>query len=99
MKSAAAITASALFELSTFVKGKKSKKYYDAAVDIVHALGSENYRAKAGENANFILRHSTGAIPQNSEIDVPLVYGDYYFIEALMRYDALLDGKKIPFAK
>ena len=51
------------------------------------------------ENANFILRHSTGAIPQNSEIDVPLVYGDYYFIEALMRYDALLDGKKIPFAK
>lgn len=97
--SAAAITASALFELSTFVKGKKSKKYYDAAVDIVHALGSENYRAKAGENANFILRHSTGAIPQNSEIDVPLVYGDYYFIEALMRYDALLDGKKIPFAK
>ena len=97
--SAAAITASALFELSTFVKGKKSKKYYDAAVDIVHALGSDNYRAKAGENANFIIKHGTGAIPQNGEIDVPLVYADYYFIEALIRYDALLDGKKIPFAK
>lgn len=97
--SAAAITASALFELSTFVEGAKSEKYYNAAVDIVHALGSSKYRAKEGENGNFILKHSVGAIPHNNEIDVPLVYADYYFVEALVRYNALLDGKSIPFAK
>lgn len=97
--SAAAITASALFELSTFVDGARADKYYNAAVDIVHALGSDRYRAKAGENGNFILKHSVGAIPHNNEIDVPLVYADYYFVEALVRYNALLDGKAIPFAK
>ncbi len=97
--SAAAITASALFELSTCVEGQRSEKYYNAAVDILHALGSDRYRAKAGENGNFILKHSVGAIPHNNEIDVPLVYADYYFVEALVRYNALIDGGVIPFSK
>lgn len=39
--------------------------------------------------------HSTGAIPQNSEIDVPLTYADYYFLEALYRYDLLLNGQSL----
>jgi len=30
--------------------------------------------------------HSTGHKPANSEIDVPLVYADYYYLEALLRY-------------
>lgn len=93
--SAAALTASALFELSGYVKGKKSELYFETAKQIIHALGSEKYRAKLGENANFVLMHSTGAIPQNSEIDVPLTYADYYFIEALHRYNLLLDGKPL----
>lgn len=93
--SAAALTASALFELSGYVKGKKSELYFETAKQIIHALGSEKYRAKLGENANFVLMHSTGAIPQNSEIDVPLTYAYYYFIEALHRYNLLLDGKPL----
>lgn len=93
--SAAACTASALLELSTYVKGSKSKKYFDGAVQILHSLGSPAYRAKLGENANFILMHSVGAIPHGSEIDVPLTYADYYFIEALHRYNRLLDGKPL----
>ncbi len=97
--SAAALTASALFELSTYTKGAKSEKYYKTAVQIVHALGSDVYRAKEGENGNFIIKHCVGAIPQNSEIDVPLVYADYYFVEALMRYKALLENKKLPIFK
>jgi len=44
-----------------------------------------------GENGNFILKHSVGSIPGNSEVDVPLTYADYYFIEALMRYRDLID--------
>lgn len=93
--SAAACTASALLELSTYVKGSKSKKYYDGAVKIMHSLASPAFRAKLGENANFILKHSTGAIPHGGEIDVPLTYADYYFIEALYRYNKLLDNEPL----
>ncbi len=87
--SAAAITASALFELSGYVKGKKAK-YRHAAIQILHTLGSPAYRAPAGGNGNFVLMHSVGSIPHKSEIDVPLVYADYYFAEALQRYRASL---------
>lgn len=90
--SAAALVASALFELSGYTKGEKGNTYLETAKQIVHSLGSPNYRAKEGENANFILMHSTGAIPQNSEIDVPLTYADYYFVEALYRYNKLLNN-------
>lgn len=93
--SAAACVASALLELSTYVKGSKGKKYLEGAKQILHSLGSPAYRAKLGENANFILMHSVGAIPQGGEIDVPLTYADYYFVEALHRYGKLLNEEPI----
>lgn len=92
--SAAAITASALLELSTYTKGDASEKYKDAAIKMLHSLSSDAYRAKPGTNGNFILKHSVGSIPHNNEIGVPLVYADYYFLEALLRYDRLM--KKEP---
>lgn len=93
--SAAAVTASALFELSTYVKDQKSKEYFNTAKQILHSLGGTAYRAKEGQNANFILMHSVGSIPHNSEIDVPLIYADYYFVEALARYNQLLNKKPL----
>lgn len=80
--SAAAAIASALYELSTYVS---DKGYKETADKIMNSLSSENYRAKVGTNGNFILMHSVGSIPHNSEIDVPLNYADYYFLEALKR--------------
>jgi rhamnogalacturonyl hydrolase YesR len=80
--SAAAAIASALYELSTYVK---DKNYKETADKIISSLSSDAYRAKVGTNGNFILMHSVGSIPHNSEIDVPLNYADYYFLEALMR--------------
>ncbi len=80
--SAAAATASALYELSTYAK---NKNYKETADKVMESLGSEKYRAKVGTNGNFILMHSVGSIPHNSEIDVPLNYADYYFLEALIR--------------
>lgn len=80
--SAAAAIASALYELETYVPGKN---YKDTADKIMTSLGSESYRAAVGTNGNFILMHSVGSIPHNSEIDVPLNYADYYFLEALLR--------------
>lgn len=87
--SAAAITASALLELSTFL-GSKGEKYKQAAINILHALSSPVYLAPEGQNGDFILKHSVGSIPHSSEIDVPLVYADYYYLEALSRYRLLV---------
>lgn len=80
--SAASILASALYEISTY----SDKKNYKAwANKIMTSLGGPDYRAQAGENGFFILMHAVGSLPHNSEVDVPLNYGDYYFLEALKR--------------
>lgn len=81
--SAAAITASALIELSQYASN--GDEFLKEARFILENLSSEQYRAKLGQNGNFILKHSVGSIPHNSEIDVPIVYADYYYVEALMR--------------
>ncbi|MNX77760.1 Unsaturated glucuronyl hydrolase [compost metagenome] len=82
--SAAAVIASALLELSTQVKD--GDKYFKFAEDILKTLSTDQYLAKPGENQFFILKHSVGALLYNSEIDTPLNYADYYFMEALKRY-------------
>lgn len=81
--SAAAIMASAFYELSTF--SGTGSIYLDAANSIVESLTSENYRAKDGSNGGFLLRHSVGHKPGKSEIDVAINYADYYYLEALKR--------------
>jgi hypothetical protein len=82
--SAAAIMASAFYELSTFT-GEEGKNYKLAADKILTSLSSPDYLAKAGENNNFILMHSVGSRPGNSDVNVPLIYADYYFLEANLR--------------
>jgi len=89
--SAGAIMASALIELSEMVDNESGGKYRQAAEIQLRSLASPSYMARLGENANFILKHSVGSLPGNSEVDVPLTYADYYFIEALMRYRNLSD--------
>jgi len=82
--SSAACIASALYEISTFdIPNASSYKLY--ADRILYSLGTPAYRAKLGTNGNFLLMHSVGSIPHNSEINVPLNYADYYFLEALSR--------------
>ncbi len=81
--SAAAIMASALSELSTFSENGSS--YRKKADQIIVSL-SKNYRSPLGENKGFILIHSTGSKPMNSEVDVPIEYADYYYLEALIRF-------------
>jgi hypothetical protein len=82
--SSASCIASALYEISTFqIPDAGSYKIY--ADSIMSSLSSPDYRAELGTNGNFLLMHSVGSIPHNSEIDVPLNYADYYFVEALKR--------------
>jgi hypothetical protein len=84
--SAAAIIASALYELSTY---DRPEYYREWADKIMSSLGSQAYRAGSGDNGNFILMHSVGSIPHGAEVDAPLNYADYYFLEALSRKAAL----------
>lgn len=84
--SAAAVMASALLELGLYSSKEQSKEYVSAAETILQSLSSDTYRSKYKENGGFLLKHSTGGMPLNSEIDVPLIYADYYFLEALKRY-------------
>ncbi len=85
--SAGAIVASALFELYEFTK---KEEYLASAIKMIESLASPEYQATYGQNGNFILKHSVGSIPHGGEIDVPLVYADYYFLEALLRYQKVL---------
>lgn len=84
--SAAAVTASALLELSGYGDKKQGEKYFRYAEQILKQLSSEAYLAREGENHGFILMHSVGSFPHNSEVDTPLNYADYYYLEALKRY-------------
>jgi unsaturated chondroitin disaccharide hydrolase len=90
--SAAAIMASALYELSTY--STNSKLYKATADKIVYNL-TNNYTARPGESQGFILLHSTGHKPAKSEIDVPISYADYYYLEALIRQDRLAKGERV----
>ncbi|RBL92523.1 glycoside hydrolase family 88 protein [Chitinophaga flava] len=84
--SAGAVAASALLELSRYTNKTEGKRYWNAAEKMLTSLCSPAYLAKEGENNQFILMHSVGSLPHKSEVDVPLTYADYYFVEALLRY-------------
>jgi unsaturated chondroitin disaccharide hydrolase len=83
--SAAAVTASGLLELSTFVPGADGARYRRTAEEILASLTSPAYLARDART-EAVLLHSVGNKPAGTEIDVGISYGDYYFVEALMRY-------------
>lgn len=89
--SAGALMASALIELSGYVKKDLANEYLEAAEKQIRTLASEEYTAKQGENGNFVLKHSVGSMPHGSEVDAPLTYADYYYLEALIRYKRMIE--------
>ncbi|WP_181308567.1 glycoside hydrolase family 88 protein [Rufibacter sp. XAAS-G3-1] len=89
--SAAAVMASAFYELCTFSPEHKAR--FKAAADkIVASLSSPAYLAPLSAKHPFILLHSTGNHPKNDEIDTPIIYGDYYYLEALLRKKKLANN-------
>jgi len=82
--SAAAVTASALYELSGYVESSKSG-WYKHLADIIIKNLSEHYQVSPRTNQGFLLLHSTANCPKNRQVDVPLSYADYYYLEALLR--------------
>ena len=94
--SAAAVTASALLELSGYGDKKQGEEYFRYAEHILKQLSSDDYLAQEGGNHGFILLHSVGSFPHDSEIDTPLNYADYYYLEALKRYKDLKEKSENP---
>ena len=91
--SAAAVVASSLLELSTYLPNGTGKRYRDAAVEMLTSLSSDNYQS-GKSNPSFLL-HSVGHWPAHSEIDASIIYADYYYIEALLRLKRLQEGKNV----
>jgi hypothetical protein len=81
--SAGAIMAAAFFELAGF--SENGQDYNKVAEKLLATLSSPKFLAPVGENEGFLLLHSTGHLPHNSEIDVPIVYADYYFLESIIK--------------
>ena len=81
--SAGAIIAAALYELANY--SSNTILYNSVAGKLLATLSSPEFLAPVGENAGFLLLHSTGHLPNNSEIDVPIVYADYYFLESIIK--------------
>ena len=89
--SAGAIMASAFAELSTLTsEAELAKRCREESLREVRTLASEEYLSKEGEREGFLLGHSVGHLPGNSEVDVPLTYADYYFLEAILRLESIL---------
>ena len=80
--SAAALVASGLFELYEYTN---NEVYLTYANKVLASLSTQNYILDAAQKGPFVLDHSTGNWPKNDEIDEPIVYGDYYYLEALIR--------------
>ena len=93
--SAAAIVSSALLELSVYTKGKEGEVYLRKAEQMLQSLSAAPYKAQQGEVGGFILKHSVGSNPHGAEVDVPLTYADYYYLEALVRYQRMLAGEQV----
>ena len=91
--SAACVVASALLELSTYLDKDKAEEYKDAAVKMLKSLSSPAYQC--GDAKPAFLLHSTGHWPNGSEIDASIIYADYYYIEALLRFKKLNENKDI----
>ena len=92
--SAAAVAASGMLELSTFMDNAGLKnKYKNAAIKMLEILSTDEYLSK-DKNQSFLL-HSTGHHPNGTEIDASIIYADYYFIEALTRLKKINSGSNL----
>lgn len=84
--SAAAIAACGLLETakSLPLSDRYKHVYENAALKMLKSL-SEHYTSSALPESNAVLLHAVGAKPFNHNVDEPLIFGDYYYFEALVR--------------
>ena len=83
---ATAIAAAALQELGSFVTDPFAQlTYQTTAYSMLQALSAPPYIAE-GSNSSGILLHAVRNHPDERDVDVSLIYADYYFLEAIRRF-------------
>lgn len=88
--SSAAIAANGLLELSTYTKSKDAqRRYRENAEAMIRALCQFPYSTEGSASRGLTL-HSVTSKPANAEVDVTLIYADYYLLEALLKYPHLI---------
>lgn len=90
--SAAAIMSSAFVQIYEITG---TKRYLEMAEKMLRKLSGKEYLAKKGTNAHFLIKHCVGNMPRGTEVDVPLSYADYYYLEALLLYRRATSHKKL----
>ncbi|MEC3908805.1 glycoside hydrolase family 88 protein [Tamlana sp. 2201CG12-4] len=93
--SAATITASALIELASYLSEEEANNYIDYAKDIINNVSTSKYMASKKEDNYFLLKHSVGSVPHSGDVDMPVNYADYYFLEALSRMLNYEEGRHV----
>jgi unsaturated chondroitin disaccharide hydrolase len=88
--SSSAIVASGLLELASYVGAPDSSRYCDTAVSLIRGLWATKYRGLSTQAS--ILNHSTGSRMEGHDVDMGIIYADYYFLEALLRYENMNDA-------
>ncbi|EWH08857.1 thioredoxin domain-containing protein [Catenovulum agarivorans DS-2] len=90
--SAAAIYAAALYRYANYTKDKNEREQYAGLADKIMAKLTQEYRTdrqatgrESSYELGFVLSEATGDFGNGGEIDTPIIYGDFYFIEANMR--------------
>lgn len=82
--SAAACAASGLLELSGLLSDPSEKAfYYSSALAILQGLYEHYTDFSSAQEA--ILTKGTVSYPAGRHVNVPIIYGDYYFLEALVK--------------
>ena len=76
--------------MSQLDPGPESVEWLTVAIKQLMTLSCSEYLAAPGEQGGFILKHSVGSLPGKSEVDVPLTYADYYYVEALLRLKEMM---------
>lgn len=82
--SAASCAASGLLELADALPGAEGRPYRDAAERILLSL-TQNYGTWDRPEHEAILLEGTGNKPANQNVNVSLIYGDYYYVEAIAK--------------
>jgi unsaturated chondroitin disaccharide hydrolase len=80
--SAAAVAASGLLDLADQVGGPDGDRYRQAAGGTLDELATKD----VAPGGPALLAHATGGKPQDDEVDVGIIYADYYFLEAARRW-------------
>ena len=82
--SAGACAASGLLLLAGLVDDSESRVYRENAEKMLESL-YRNYGAWDDLSEEGLIMHGTSNYPENKNIDVPLIYGDFFFVEGLAR--------------